>query len=365
MQLTELKLEQLLNQGSKLKLHPIYFLHGDEKFLLQKYTDKIIKIAQSQGFAEITRQTIDNSFSPDELNHLLISQSLFAPKICIILNFTQFPTDINKASIKPSINSDQTQSLIEYTKNPDPNKVLIIITKKLTKAQQKKNIITALNKTGIATAIWPPQAYNMHNWITKHAQNYNLALNNSATQLLLEQTENNLAAADQALLKLSCLTNKQISTADIQALNSHQSNYSVFELIDCALSGNLTKTKKIFAYLKEQKTESHFIIWTAIKALRTLCQIHQGLKTNKLEALYQKYQIWPKRQRIIYAAIKRLDYTQCLMLIRHAYDTELPTKGANNLLHLESWQALEIFILSIAGMDNKFLEKSRLSSNQI
>ena len=34
MQLTELKFEQLLNQGSNLKLNPIYFLHGDEKFLI-------------------------------------------------------------------------------------------------------------------------------------------------------------------------------------------------------------------------------------------------------------------------------------------------------------------------------------------
>ena len=164
-----------------------------------------------------------------------------------------------------------------------------------------------------------------------------------------------------SLKKLSCKKKHNINKEDIYPLiseDSGQSKYNVFELIDTALSGNLIKTKKIFKYLKTQKTESHLIIWMAIKSLRLLCQLHQGIKTNKLELLYQKHQVWPKRQKVISHALKRLNYNTCLQLIRNAYEVELTTKGNEQLMIISPWRALEIYIMTLAGIEISYIRKS-------
>lgn len=349
MQLTEYKLSQILNKGDKLS--PVYLIHGDEKFIIQQYTQQIIDISKKQGAQEIIKQTIDNQTQPQDIMQYLQTKSLFAQKQCIIFTHSQFPSD------------KIIKIITAYLNNLDPDIILIIICKKLSKAQQKNAYISLLNKTGISTAIWPPQSHQLPQWIQKQAKKHNLSLDYQAINLIISQTENNLAAADQILKKLSCKNKINITQDDIYPLiseNSGQSKYNVFELIDTALSGDLLKTKKIFKHLKTLKTESHLIIWMAIKSLRLLCQLHQGLKTNKLESLYQKHQIWPKRQKTIHQALKRLNYNHCLDLIRHAHEVELTTKGDDKLMFLDSWKSLELYILTLAGTNIKFLEISKI-----
>ena len=350
MQLTEYKLSQLLNNTNN-KLSPVYFLHGDEKFIIKKYINQIIELAKKQNFNEVIKQTIDAQTPPENIIQHIQTKSLFAQKQCIIFQHSQFPAE---KLYKP---------IIRYLENPDPDIILIITCKKLSKAQQKNNYTSILNKTGISTAIWPPQDHQLPQWIQKRAQHYKLSLDYQAINLIISQTENNLEASDQLLKKVSCKNKRNISPEDIIPLiseNSGQSKHNVFELIDSALYGDLRKTKKIFSYLKTMKTESHLIIWMAIKSLRTLCNIHQGLKTQKLESLYPKYQIWPKRQKIIQKALKRLNYNKCLNLIRHAYEIELTTKGADDLLYTDGWKSLEIYIFSIAGVDEEFLKLAKI-----
>ncbi len=351
MQLTEYKLANTLQQNDgNPKLAPIYFLYGDENFIIKQYTDQILKISQKQGYTEIIRQNIDQQASIEPIQNHLISSSLFSDKQCLIFSLSQFPND------------KIANLIIQYAKNPDTNKILIITYKKLTKAQQKSTYFDAINKTGITVAIWPPQAHNMPTWIQNQAKRYNLTLDSSAIKSILESTENNLFATDQLLKKLSCQDKTHITQADINPISHNQNQHNVFDLIDNALAGNLQKTKKIFVNLKALKTEAHFIIWSAIKSLRVLCQIHQGLKTSKIESLYQKHQIWPKRQKIIYAAINRLDYPKCLRLIRYAYEIELTTKGADDLLFIDGWSALENYILAIAGMDESYLNNAKIKN---
>ena len=349
MQLTEYKLANTLRNKSSVKLLPIYFLYGDESFIIKQYSDQILNIAQKQGYSEIIRQNIDLQTSIESIQNHLISSSLFSDKQCLIFSLSQFPND------------KIANLIIQYAKNSDPNKVLVITSKKLTKAQQKSSYFDAINKIGVTVAIWPPQAHNMPNWIQNQAKRYDITLDSSAIKAILTSTENNLFATDQLLKKLSCQDKKHITQADINPISHNQSQHNVFDLIDTALAGNLQKTKKIFTNLKALKTESHFIIWSAIKALRVLCQIHQGLKTQKIESLYQKHQIWPKRQKIIYAAINRLDYPKCLRLIRYAYEIELTTKGADDLLFIDGWSSLENYIMAIAGMDESYLKNTKIN----
>ena len=359
MQITESKLNQLLNNNinnniNNNKLAPIYFLHSDASFIIEQHASLITKIAKTLNYQEHIKIHLDNNTNAEQITQLqtqLFTRSLLAKKQCLTLSCSQFPNDkISKI-------------LIDYANKPDNKKILIITCKKLTKAQQNNKLSTALNKHGVCVTIWPPQNHNLPTWVKNQARKYNLTLDQDAIQILIKHTENHLAACDQILQKLALSNNNHITSEHINNICHDQSQHNPFELIDTALSGNITKTQRVLNILKNNKTPMPILTWSAIKSLRLLCQLHQGLKSQNLDALYRKHKVWPKRQPIIYSALQRLDYNKCIRLIRHAYDLELTTKGQADLLNLAGSDALELFLQTIAGLDEKYLLAARKKSN--
>ena len=112
----------------------------------------------NQSILNIIKQTIDNQTQPEDIMQYLQTKSLFAQKQCIIFNHAQFPSD------------KIIKVITAYLNNLDPDITLIIICKKLSKAQQKNAYISLLNKIGISTAIWPPQSHHLPQWIQKQAK---------------------------------------------------------------------------------------------------------------------------------------------------------------------------------------------------
>ena len=98
------------------------------------------------------------------------------------------------------------------SKTPPPDKVLLIITSKLTGAQQKTKWYKAVSKAWVTITIWPIKANELIAWVSNRMKKAMLNFNTDSAKLLAELTQGNLLAANQAVEKLRLLYPKQAIT---------------------------------------------------------------------------------------------------------------------------------------------------------
>ena len=304
------QLPMLLKNG----LQPLYLLTGNEPLLAQEACDQILAAAKAQGFAEVHRFEVDNTFDLTLLQAEQSNLSLFDDRKVMVLNCANTPATKLIDHLKTLAHSQET--------------VIIVKCPKLTPAQSKSKWYQALDAFACHLPIWPIDTQRWPQWLTQRARQHGVQLSPEALQLLAHHTEGNLLAAQQYCQRLALAgLPSPIQADDLHAYLFDQSQFDVFQLTDAWLSGDATRCHHILPRLLEDGTEPTIIVWALSKEMRLLATLHEQSKSKPLAQCYKQHGIWPKRQPLIEKGLRRFPYETCLTKLQMCAQADRTIKG--------------------------------------
>ena len=328
----QLSYKQLQAHLHHKPLLPIYLISGDISLLVQETRDAIREAARKQGFQQCELLFVATGFHWQDLTQSFDNFSLLSEKTLIeLLNF------------KASFDEAGTQVLLRYLNAPPVDKRLLIITNKLTAAQQKTRWYKAIDRSGAIILLWPLSGQVFLNWIKQRLKKMGLTTDNESIQILAELTEGNLLAAHQAIEKLRLLYGKgPVTFKSITTVVNDNTRFTVFDLVEAALMGIQSRVVWILSHLYSlDKEVGLLILWAITRELRLLYVL--AINYQQRKPLTELLTLRQQSHRILLkAALTRLNADFIAQLLQQAKCIDHILKG---LKSGNAWQELEILTL--------------------
>ena len=331
MQINIKQLSATLNKG----LSPIYLISSDVTLLTQQSRDAIKNAAKKFGFSQTELLHMNNQFDWSQLYSNLQAYSLFADKSCV--DFRNPRAKFEKEGFK---------MLQEYLNKPNPDKILIISTQKLTAAQKRSQWYKLIDAHGVILPIWPPNASELQHWIRTQLKAAELSCTSQGIQLIAHLTEGNLLATHQAIEKLRLQYPSQpINETQIAQCINDNASFNVFDLMNYILQGNRHQTTRIINRLKHSGAEATLVLWALCNEIRGLIRMRYKLDSgiNPQQVLQAQ---WSNRKAIIKQALNRHTTQSLETLLLKASEIDKMIKGILNGNH---WDAIMQLGLNLSG----------------
>jgi DNA polymerase-3 subunit delta len=324
-----------MHPATNKKLANFYLLSGDETLLVQQARDQISQQAHAAGYRERKILSIESTNDWLSLRDMTQNLGLFDEKQLI---------DIRHASAK--FDKSVQQLLLEYVSDPNPDSIVILSCSKLTSAQKKAKWFTALEPHIRAHFIWPLQPRELGQWIQTRFKQNKLDADRPAIKLLIELTEGNLLATDQAIQKLAMLyPNQTICVEQIAQVIHDSAQFNVFDLANYALAGNTARSLHAIDTIEATGGEAVLVLWALSRVVRELYSlVYQYQRGSSLSQLIAKQ--WASRKTLLQQAITRLSLDTLKQSLHLCHQTDLIIKGVETG---NPWQNLKTIATTLTG----------------
>ncbi len=341
----------LQQNGNKPNAANVFLLTGDEPYQLMEAADAVRSHAQQTGYSEREVLHADNSFKWGELNGVSNSLSLFSEKKIIDLRIeTKTP---GKAG---------SQAIRDYMENVPEDKILLIQIPKLVGAARNAAWVKAIDKQGVVIQVWDLSTPQTMAWISKKMREFGMRATPDAVRLLTERVEGNLLAAYQEINKLKLLfqdvgnqthTETVIDEEQVLAAVSDSSRFSIFDLSNAVMSGDLPRVQHIHHNLKEEGVPIQLILWTLSDLSRQLYtasfQLRNGMTASQVVAKMPR-----PRQRPFQIALTRMQSANWVSILKKNSEIDRLSKGQGEIANKgmgRVWSELLELALMLAGTE--------------
>jgi len=254
------KLPAALKRG----LPPVCLLSGDEPLQAGEAADALRAAARAAGYTEREVFFIDraNSGPWDEIFASAQALSLFASRRVL---------EVRIPGSKPG--TQGAAALQELAGLAGPDLLLLVITGELDWTSQKAAWVQALDAAGLWVDAAQVPLGQFPAWLRARAGALDLTLDDEAVQALALQTEGNLLAASQELIKLQLAGHGRVGAQEVLASAAQSSRYEVTQLGEAVLKGDLQRSLKVLAGLRAEGVEPTLVLWSVWQELRALWQV--------------------------------------------------------------------------------------------
>ncbi len=282
-----------LERHLKGELAAIYFVNGDEPLLVMESTDRIRAEARKQDYTEREVMDVDAQFDWNLLLDAGNSLSLFAEKRIL---------ELRMPSGKPG--KTGSQILKEYAERPADDAILIISSGKLEGSAKNTKWFKTLDQQGVVIQCWPVSPQQLPGWISQRLQSKGMSADRDALQLLAERVEGNMLAAAQEVDKLFLLYGEgQLSFEQTATAVADSARYNIYDLVDCALEGDVARTSRIVSGLKSEGVEPVLMLWALSREIRQLARIAED--SLSADAAMSRLRVWESRKPLLKKALAR------------------------------------------------------------
>ncbi len=322
----------------------VFLITGDEPLQVMESCDAIRQLAKIQGFSERDVLHADNKFDWGALLGASNALSLFSEKKLIDLRVeTKTPGRVGSQAIR------------DYMQNPPDDKVLLIQMPKLVGSTRNSAWVKAIEKSGVVVQIWdlsPPQTMA---WVAKRLRAEGMRPSNDAVRLLTERVEGNLLAATQEISKLKLLFggDGEVIIEDKQVLESvsDSSRFSIFDLSNAVMMGDVHRVQHIHHNLKEEGAPVQLMLWTLSDLSRQLYNASFSLK-NGVAASQILSKMPRPRQKPFQVAMQRMQYADWSNILKKNGEIDRLSKGQGDIANKglgRVWSDLLELALILAG----------------
>ena len=323
------------------QLLPAYLVAGDEPLLVSEAAAQIRDRARRDGFEQRDYFVVERGFDWQELTAGADNLSLFASRRIIELNLP-----------KPQPGAAGGRALRDLVQRPDPDRLLLIATRKLDSSASRSAWVKAIDNAGAVIRVWPVERPQLPAWIRQRAQELGLGLSSATAEWMADRVEGNLLAADQEVRKLVLLLG-QGSADDAAVRDAVASNprFDVFRLADALLAGQAKRALRILDGLRAEGAAPSLVLWAISRDLGLLAKLKFAARNGAIAApVLQRHGVWQRRQPLVKRALERLEAAPLTELIVQAAETDRVIKGvqAGN-----AWQQLTSLVLSILGRSSR------------
>lgn len=325
----------------KDSLPPVAALIGDEAFFITRLGDLWRKAGRQQGFSE--RVVIDQTDSEagsalrDELDAL----SLFADQSLVELRLARAVLD---AGLRDAI--------AHWLNHPSTEKRLLITGPSLGKTEVNQAWIKTLDSRHAYIQAGSLSTAQFPRWLTSELDAQGLRLDPDARAALTQHTEGHLLAASQAIERLK-LVQPDLLAGDVIGLDSvmevlsQSARYSVYDLVDRALSGQVADVSRMADLLAAEGVDAMSALWALQREIELLAKIRhrmdQGESANQAMGALR---VWRSREGLIRATVNRLPLMQLRRLLSLCHELDRTIKGASKE---PAWLLIKDLLLGLAG----------------
>ncbi|MDO9371763.1 MAG: DNA polymerase III subunit delta [Gammaproteobacteria bacterium] len=332
-----LRIEQLAPHVAR-GLAPVYLVSGDEPLQVEEACDAIRAATRAQGYHERIVFQAATGFDWSALAACTQNLSLFAERKLIELRLpTGKPGEAGGAA------------LAAYAAQPASDTVLLVICPKLDAATQKSKWVNALDAAGVMLQVWPVEARQLPEWISRRLTARGLKADKEAVALLAERVEGNLLACAQDIEKLYLLYgNAEIDVAAVAAAVADNARFDIYALVDSALAGDGARSARILEGLRAEGVDPVLVLWALAREVRVLARMAYDCATGSgVDQVLASHKVWEKRKGLVRAGLMRHKVRAWQRLLLLAARIERIIKGA---LPGSAWDELLRLALGVGGV---------------
>lgn len=296
----------------------VWVLHGQEPLLEQNLLDAFRHVWKDK---QIERQRYDLQSVNDwkTIFNALNSLSLFSQQLAIEVHGNIKPDAAHLKLLKQFIQQDE-------------NNLLVVVMPKQDGSSLKSQFFQTIDANGTLVSLQANYPQERQKILEVEANKLNIQLHSDAWKWLLEHHEHNLLAAKNSLIRVSDTFSDltQIGIEQLQGCLQDQSRFSVYDLSDQLLLGNVQQAIKIYQYLIATGEPTSLVLWVISKEMHLLMQLFEQPQ-NALQL-----GIWKNKVRLYQDALKRLQPQQFLHWPQLLLRIDQAIKGASkeNAEHL-------------------------------
>jgi DNA polymerase-3 subunit delta len=283
-------------------LAALYVVVGDEPLAAQEACDAIRAAARAAGHSERNVYTVQGRYN---------WQSIFASGDNLSLFAERRLTEIRVPSGKPGV--DGAKALEAYAASLPADTLTLISLPGLDWKAMKSRWFSALAAAGVVVEARPIERAQLPAWIDRRLAKQGLRADRAALELLADQVEGNLLAAQQEIDKLALLLPPgMVTLADVEHAVVDVSRLEADALQDALYAGDGARFAQIVTDLKDAGEAVPAILWQVSSAVQLLLRLKLAVaQGDSLSGLTRA--LWGRdKQRApqIERAVKRLGLAQ-------------------------------------------------------
>jgi len=268
--LNEFELKNLIAKGAN---NHIYFLFGDDPYLVKTYADKIIKEVVGDN-ADLDLTSFDYNVIPAEINDALSQFSFLGSRKCVSvsnLNFDELTASEYKDLKSVIENAPDNNCLVLYFDS------FVVDKKRSKRYKELEKIIETAG--GVVAELNHRTEMQLVKLLTEGAKKRGLVLSNESARFLINYVSSDLNILINELNKL-CLykVTGEITNKDIENLCARSLEGSIYNISNQILTKNIDKAIAEINILINQKIEP-FYIYSEISSCFT--DIYNALAVNE------------------------------------------------------------------------------------
>ena len=312
----------------------IYLLYGEENILINNEVNKIINDNNIDEI-NISRYNLEEVLLKDIVEDANTT-SLFADKKLIIVDNSYIFIRTTKKVIE-----QDTDILIEYLNNPNPDTILVFIINN-EKLDSVKKICKLMKEKGSIKEFNTPS--NINNYVLKLFDDYQIDRNNINLLIKRVGTDLNILNQEVNKLKIYKIDDKVITKEDILNLTNKNIDTNIFNFIDNIINKNKSDTMNTYREmlkLNEEPIKIIIILANKFRLMYQACELSK--KGYSIDDIASKLN--SKRYPVQLAIEKGFKYDSKILLKNLEELADLDTNIKMGLIDKEI--ALELFILKL------------------
>lgn len=240
--------KDLLKSLKAKEYKPVYFLHGEESFFM----DKIAEIIENQVLSESEKSFNQTIFYGKDTESTAIVDTarrypMMADRQVVILKEAQ--------DMKTLVN------LQKYVERPTSSTILLIVHKHK-KLDMRMAFAKALVKNAVVMESKPLYDNQIPDWIRNYLKEIHLMIDANAAELIAEYLGTDLGKIANELdkLRLNLPPNSTVNVKQVQDNIGISKDYNVFELQKALSAKNILTANKIVQYFARNPKDAPFVV---------------------------------------------------------------------------------------------------------
>ena len=336
----KIKADQLSRQ-LKGDLPGLIWLAGDEPLLLQECADNVRAVCRKQGFIEREIYSVERNFNWETFLQSTGSLSLFAERKLIELR-------MNSAKLDDA----GKKALQQFLGEPSPDLLVLISSPKLEGATLNTKWFKAIESNNLLVQIWPVNRDGLASWLDQRLRKEGISADGESLQLLVDRVEGNLLAAMQEIEKLKLLANNdggpiKLDANTVLQVVADNSRYTVYQVVDAALEGDIARAQKILHGLKAEGLFPLVVLGAITRELRSLMTMLEKKAAGQgVNAIIQSARVFWARKQLVANALQRMEVQEIWQMLEQARLIDQTIKGMRSG---NSWDQLSLLLADMAG----------------
>jgi len=301
-------------QRKNLKNFQFFLLYGNNQGQIEETIKNILKPILPDNIYVYEESEIINDINIFKEN--IFNKSFFENEKLIIINRT----------------TDKSFKILEEILSEKINDVFFILVSKSLDKRSKLRKLFETDKQTICIPFYEDNFQQLAGIVQKFIKEKNINISQQMINVIIDRAKGDRINLKNELFKIEnfMFGKKNILMDEIMKITNLSENYDISDLVDCSLSKNNNKIKKILNENNFSSDECILIIRIFLNKLKRLLKLNKIINTNKSTiedaiSLYKPPIFW-KEKEVIKQQLKLLNSSKTQNLIYKANEIELLIK---------------------------------------